>query len=169
MQKRLFSYNNKLAELVFLPLKNHQEFLEKVYAWQQEAWGHLHAHQPGYAEKIYRERLNINKLPITYLIFLENRIIGMVSLLRANQDKVGDPNLYQANGLYIIKSLRKQGLGKVIVEMIENAARDFGALQLQIGTVEKTLVNYYQQLGYSVTQENNLYDKYPVWMMVKTL
>lgn len=91
---------------------------------------------------------------IIYGAFDDCNIVGMVALenkfIGKNKDQL------KLDILYISKAYRKKGIGKKLVELIKNKAREMGATKLYISaTPTKNTVDFYFGIGSKLASEIN--------------
>ena len=105
------------------PLAECQEYMGLVTSWYNEAWGYLRPEKPNHAEELYKERLNINSLPIAYIVFQESTPVGTFSLA-TNTFGIGNPKIVMMNNVFVTSNQRGIGIGKEIVKLAANTAKE---------------------------------------------
>lgn len=91
---------------------------------------------------------------IIYGAFHGCNIVGMVALENKLIGKSKDQ--IKLDILYISKEYRKKGIGKKLVELIKNKAKEMGAAKLYISaTPTKNTVDFYIGIGSKLTSEIN--------------
>jgi GNAT superfamily N-acetyltransferase len=93
-----------------------------------------------------------------FVAVLDGRIVGTVTLLPPRLD---DPcELYRQPGVFsfgqfgVRPDLQRGGIGRLLVDHVETAARALGATQLALDTAEGAthLVQWYERLGFRFVQ-----------------
>lgn len=127
-------YIDELARLSFLEWQD-------IYAQRGQTLAHL--------VKIYRERTNIDCLPLTLVALLDARLIGMVSLyffdLPTRLDL--DPWL---GGLFVLPEWRNRGLATKLVHRATEEARKLKVSRLYLWT--SSAESLYQKLGWQAIE-----------------
>ena len=155
--------------LIVKPLTDCQEFMDTIVSWYDDAWGYLRPNQPKYSKLLYRSRLNIMSIPIAYVVFQDDIPVGTFSLV-PNTYGIGNLDATMLNSIYVTSNKRGNGIGKEIVKIAENiACKNFGIKVLQIGTVEFSLVKFYQNLGWDFIQEDILEGNHAVYLLQKNV
>lgn len=155
--------------LVVKPLAACQEFMDTVVSWYDDAWGYLRPDKPNHSKLLYKSRLNTMSIPIAYVVFQDDIPVGTFSLV-PNTYGIGNSDLTMLNSIYVLSHERGNGVGKEIVKIAENiASKNFGVKMLQIGTVEYSLVKFYENLGWSFAGEDILEDNHVVYVLQKDI
>lgn len=98
-----------------------------------------------YIEKL-QAHLNHEKLPLTFVAIQDNQPIGMASL-RINDGLRPDLEPW-LGGLIVDPDYRKQKIGERLITAIKDKAVEFSYDRLYLLTFDKTLPNWYRQLGW---------------------
>ena len=80
--------------------------------------------------------------------FNENTLIGGVSVMKNECKKKELPNCFQLRGLFVDKEFQHNGIGKTIVNFVENRFRDSGVNYLWMNARESAVL-FYLKLNYS--------------------
>jgi GNAT superfamily N-acetyltransferase len=80
--------------------------------------------------------------------FNGNTLIGGVSVMKNECKKKELPNCYQLRGLFVDKEFQHNGIGKTIVNFVENRLRDSGVNYLWMNARESAVL-FYLKLNYS--------------------
>ena len=80
--------------------------------------------------------------------FNGNTLIGGVSVMKNECKKKELPNCFQLRGLFVDKEFQHNGIGKTIVNFVENRLRDSGVNYLWINARESAVL-FYLKLNYS--------------------
>ena len=80
--------------------------------------------------------------------FNGNTLIGGVSVMKNESKKKELPNCFQLRGLFVDKEFQHNGIGKTIVNFVENRLRDSGVNYLWMNARESAVL-FYLKLNYS--------------------
>ena len=80
--------------------------------------------------------------------FNGNTLIGGVSVMKNECKKKELPNCFQLRGLFVDKEFQHNGVGKTIVNFVENRLRDSGVNYLWMNARESAVL-FYLKLNYS--------------------
>ena len=80
--------------------------------------------------------------------FNGNTLIGGVSIMKNECKKKELPNCFQLRGLFVDKEFQHNGIGKTIVNFVENRLRDSGVNYLWMNARESAVL-FYLKLNYS--------------------
>ena len=80
--------------------------------------------------------------------FYGNTLIGGVSVMKNECKKKELPNCFQLRGLFVDKEFQHNGIGKTIVNFVENRLRDSGVNYLWMNARESAVL-FYLKLNYS--------------------
>ncbi len=80
--------------------------------------------------------------------FNGNTLIGGVSVMKNECKKKELPNCFQLRGLFVDKEFQHNGIGKTIVNFVENRLRDSGVNYLWMNARESAVL-FYSKLNYS--------------------
>ena len=80
--------------------------------------------------------------------FNGNTLIGGVSVMKNECKKKELPNCFQLRGLFVDKEFQQNGIGKTIVNFVENRLRDSGVNYLWMNARESAVL-FYLKLNYS--------------------
>ena len=83
--------------------------------------------------------------------FNGNTLIGGVSVMKNECKKKELPNCFQLRGLFVDKEFQHNGIGKTIVNFVENRLRDSGVNYLWMNARESAVL-FYLKLNYSNTK-----------------
>ena len=91
----------------------------------------------------------LNKYSLTYVCLDDNKIVGMVSLTNGNY----------LNLLFVDKEYRRRGIGKKLVEIIDNLV--LGDLEVNVGAYAKS---FFEHIGFSLKVN---FEKKDTYSMIK--
>ena len=80
--------------------------------------------------------------------FNGNTLIGGVSVMKNECKKKELPNCFQLRGLFVDKEFQHNGIGKTIVNFVENRLRDSGVNYLWMNARESAVL-FYLKLNYT--------------------
>ena len=130
--------------LSWTELKASPELLNEVALWHQRAWPHN-----SLSERLSRLRLHLNDQPIptTFVAFIDNQAVGSVSLVAYQQMGGIKPSHWVAN-VFVLESLRRQGIGARLLQKIADYGRQLQLQRLQLYATDH--LQFYTQLGWKV-------------------
>ncbi len=83
-----------------------------------------------------------------FLAFKENRHIGFASFSCFNE------KIYKLQKLYVVPGEQKTGAGKVLLQTVETAVKNMGAVKLQLNVNRKNIAKtFYEKSGFVITRE----------------
>lgn len=141
---RPFSKSDSLTELT--------ELLHRAYKVLDDAgWHHVAGWQD---EKMTEHHVSKGEC---YVAELEGKIIGTILLYGDFSDKGDVPEIYKRSDVRVFgkfavePELQKHGVGGMLMDFVENHAREMGMKELALDTSEDTtnLIDYYEKRGYS--------------------
>ncbi len=91
----------------------------------------------------------LNKYSLTYVCLDDNKIVGMVSLTNGNY----------LNLLFVDKEYRRRGIGKKLVEIIDNLVLE--DLEVNVGAYAKS---FFEHIGFSLKVD---FEKKDTYSMIK--
>lgn len=110
----------------------------------------------------FSNHVNDISLPLTYVTFVDNSAVGMCSL-RMNDGVRSD--LYPWLGsLCVAANYQNQGIGKQLISHVQNQARRLGFECLYLFTLDRSIPQYYERLGWFVIGQDK-YNNHPVQLM----
>ena len=80
--------------------------------------------------------------------FNRNTLVGGVSVMKNECKKKKLPNCFQLRGLFVDKEFQHNGIGKTIVNFVENRLRDSGVNYLWMNARESAVL-FYLKLNYT--------------------
>lgn len=105
---------------------------------------------------VEKELLDPNSL--NYLVKMEDEVVGIVKLVKdSGLDEFSSAESLKAEKIYLLKSYAGQGLGKKVLEWIENHARSLKKKVLWLDTMQKgNPIQFYQKNGFVIKRESEL-------------
>ena len=98
------------------------------------------------AESWFYSSQNADSLPLTYVALKDSKPVGMCSL--SINDGIR-PDLFPWLGdLCVRPDHQQQGIGKKLIEIIKQKARDLHFGKLYLFTFEQRLADYYSRMGW---------------------
>ncbi|MHA2246641.1 MAG: GNAT family N-acetyltransferase [Candidatus Hodarchaeales archaeon] len=122
--------------------------LEKEF-WNVEKWNsEQKLHHISSLQDIYDRGGTI------FEAFYGSKIIGVIAL---DNEFIGrNKNQLNLAGLWVSKQYRKMGVGKALVELVKNKAREIGAEKLYVSTTpSQNTVKFYMNRGFRLAKEIN--------------
>lgn len=100
-----------------------EEILNIISTWMYNWWGNRDGYSFDATKCFMKHSMQEDRLPQTYGLFLNNKIIGMFQF--AYEDLNVRPDIYPwlAN-VYIDENYRKQGYGKKLLENVKKIAKE---------------------------------------------
>lgn len=147
-------------------LADHEEVIPALARWFYEEWAYLHPDRT--LEDVRRaleERTTRGRIPVALVAIEGKELLGSVSLKTHDMDTHLELTPWLA-GLYVAARRRKQGIGTLLVEAIENEARELGVQKAYLHTPGSEA--FYTRRGWCVTQRTQ-YHGYPVPVLEKTI
>jgi len=114
--------------------------------------------------KIYRGRMNTDRLPLT-LVALRGggKLVGMISLKFHDMDTRPDLDPW-LGGLLVLPQWRNRGMGTTLMRRATEEARRLNVSQLYLWT--HTAEGLYHKLGWQVVERTNYFGKEAVVMQI---
>jgi N-acetylglutamate synthase-like GNAT family acetyltransferase len=147
----------------FIPLNERPCAIAQIARWHYQEW---HALFPQRSEDDFAAELaqclGAEPIPQTWLLVDEDdAVIGTCSLLHHDMTTNRDLTPWLAN-VYVRPDRRGQGLGRMLVQQVMQAARSMGIAHLYLFTEDQQ--RFYQQLGWFVLRTQH-YETHPVSVM----
>ena len=101
--------------------------------------------------------------------FNRNTLVGGVSVMKNECKKKKLPNCFQLRGLFVDKEFQHNGIGKTIVNFVENRLRDSGVNYLWMNARESAVL-FYLKLNYTNSKISYLINEIGIhYLMYKKL
>src|SRR5262245_38439004 len=113
--------------------------------------------------KIYRGRMNTDRLPLTLVALQAGELVGMVSLKFHDMDTRPDLDPW-LGGLLVLPEWRNRGMGTTLMRRATQEARRLNVSQLYLWT--HTAEGLYHKLGWQVVERTNYFGKKSVVMQI---
>lgn len=110
----------------------------------------------------FREHMNKDGLPLTYIALDGEEVVGMCSL--RSSDGLKSKYLPWLASLCVEESYRKRGIGKLLTKLIQEKAHKMGFKKLYLFTFEQELVDWYISDGWEKI-EDTTYKDLPIVVM----
>lgn len=112
-----------------------------------------------------------------YLIKVEDTVLGIVKLVRdCGVDELLPEETLKAEKIYLLKAHSGQGLGKKVLQWIENHAKSLNKKVVWLDTMQKgNPILFYQKNGYVVKRESEVIlprvkpSEKAMWILTKRL
>ncbi|HYF98275.1 MAG TPA: GNAT family N-acetyltransferase [Coxiellaceae bacterium] len=106
-------------------------------------------------EQRFKEHLNHNSLPLTWVAFENNHSVGMASLRVTDGIRLElTPWL---GGLVVDPSHRGKKIGEELINQTKQKAREFGFEKLYLFAFNPTLPQWYEKLGWKFLDYDQLF------------
>jgi GNAT superfamily N-acetyltransferase len=113
--------------------------------------------------KNYRERMNIDRLPLTLVGRQASELVGMVSLKFHDMDTRPDLDPW-LGGLLVLPEWRNRGIGTMLMQRATEEARRLNISRLHLWT--HTAERLYHNLGWQVVERTEYFGKESVVMQI---
>lgn len=132
------------------------ETLNTITTWMYNWWGKDDGYSFDGIKCFMKHSMQNNKLPQTYGLFLDNKIIGMYQFRYDDLDVRPDIYPWLAN-VYIDKKYRKLGYGKILLESaIENTKNIIGFNEIFLFTKH---IGLYEKFGFEFVELIDTYNE----------
>jgi len=150
-------------------LADHQDAVSIIATWIYDEWSYLYPEMTLQdVASFLRERMNKEKLPLTFVALEAGEPVGTVSLKMHDMETRSDLS-HWLTSLYVVKPWRRRRIGSRLVEAAEKKAAELGVCKLVLFTTDATLPGqFYSKLGW-IVKEKAIYHAYPVIIMEKGL
>lgn len=111
---------------------------------------------------VYKEHLNTNDLPMTFVMVDGNKPIGMVSL--RDNDGIREDLTPWLGSLIVHPDYRRKGLGEMLINVTMQRCKAMGYKKLYLFALDPALPAWYKALGWKEIGEDKLYH-HPVTAM----
>ena len=139
---------NVMIKKVVTPTK---EVLDITTIWMYDWWGKKEKYKYADVYTYMNHSFNYDKLPQTYIMYLDEKIIGMYQI--TYRDLFVRPDIYPwVANIYVDKEYRNKGYGKLLIRSVKT--------EMKNNTTFDKLFLY--------TTHKNLYEKYG-WECIETI
>ena len=135
-----------------------KDILDITTRWMYEWWGTEENYKYDDIYAYMKNSFNKDKLPQTFIMYLDDKIIGMYQI--TYRDLFVRPNIYPwVANIYIDKEYRNKGYGKILISSIKNIVKENTTFnELFLYTTHK---NLYEKYGWecieAIDRNNKLY------------
>lgn len=136
------------SELRIKSLVHHQDLIPIVAQWYLSAFGSNETSLEK-CENALRNRLNADSLDCCFLAFIEDKVVGTVSLT-ANDIPTKTELSPCVTQLFVSEKYRHKYIGQSLVEFAERKLRDMGFQKAYLYTTNKTIHEWYAKLGWKI-------------------
>ena len=153
-------------------LANCPELVDELARLSWKEWPEVYEQRKQTLEhsvKNYRERMNTDRLPLTFvavragLAITCRELVGMVSLKFHDMDTRPDLDPW-LGGLLVLPKWRNQGVGTMLMRRATEEARRLDVPQLYLWT--HSAERLYDKLGWQVVERTNYFGKAAVVMQI---
>jgi N-acetylglutamate synthase-like GNAT family acetyltransferase len=148
-------------------LKNKPEYIEEIAHHMFSEWGHLRKNiNVNRFLNALNSRLNDDKIPFTLIAISKSKeLIGFASIVENDMDINRELKPW-ISGVYIKSEFRNKGMGQILVDKLEEKAKNLGLKKLYLFTFDKE--KFYNKLGWNKIK-NDFYLDLDVTLMSKIL
>lgn len=142
-------------------LRECPEVIPVLVEWLYEDW---HSYDRTLTrEKLslsFKERLQSQEIPITFVLFRNTKPIGMVSVKKISYEEFTDfpPDSVWMGSLRVVQEERKSGLGERLVRFAAEIAKHYGYKEIFFYTSDPNNVPWYKKRGAEVLCEREFRD-----------
>jgi GNAT superfamily N-acetyltransferase len=150
-------------------LANRPAFLEQLAQLSWKEWQEIYQQRDQTLEhclKNYRERMNTDRLPLTFVALNDAKLVGMVSLKFHDMDTRPDLDPW-LGGLLVLPEWRNRGVGTLLMQRATDEARRLNVSRLYLWT--HSAEGLYHKLGWQVVERSNYFGKEAVVMQMDLL
>jgi GNAT superfamily N-acetyltransferase len=148
-------------------LADRPEFLEQLAQLSWKEWQEIYQQRDQTLEhclKNYRERINTDRLPLTFVALRADELVGMVSLKFHDMDTRSDLDPW-LGGLLVLPEWRNRGVGTMLMHRAVDEARRLGVSRLYLWT--HSAERLYQKLRWQVVERTDYFGKEAVVMSME--
>ena len=143
----------KTSLLTLKLLAQHLEFISEIVSWKIKEFNYLNPDRTNVdVLKSVQQHLNINKLPITYVLLLNNKIIGTASLRPIDLETYQQVTPWLGS-VIIATEYRNQGIGTYMINAIMKEAFKFGHKKWYLYTADRA--SFYEEMGWQKIDETS--------------
>lgn len=137
-----------MSEVLIKPLINHPDAVSRLAEISYQLIGRIWVPGSSIASNINKlnGHLNTDKLPIAFVAHVDAKPVGMCSL-RANDGIYPDLTPWLGS-LVVDANYQKQGIGRKLIEVTKNKAKELSYQGLYLFTFDLTMPEYYFTLGW---------------------
>ena len=153
-------------------LANCPELIDELARLSPKEWQEIYEQRQQTLEdsvKNYRERLNTDRLPLTFVAVREGlavncrELVGMVSLKFHDMDTRPDLDPW-LGGLLVLPEWRNRGVGTMLMQRATEEARRLNICRLYLWT--HSAEELYHKLGWQVVERTKYFGKEAVVMQI---
>ncbi|RDY60942.1 GNAT family N-acetyltransferase [Flagellimonas nanhaiensis] len=114
---------------------------------------------------------------VHFLVKMEDEVVGIVKLIKDHPlDEFSEKEALLAQKIYLLQAYSGKGVGKKVLQLIEEFAQNLGKKIVWLDTMQKgSPINFYQKNGYTIKRESTLSlpgakpEERPMWVLTKVL
>ena len=157
-----------LSEIIVDYLANHAELVDQLALLSWTEWQPIYRQRGQtfeHARANYRERTNIDRLPLTLVALHDRELVGTVSLKYHDLDTRPDLDPW-LGALFVLPEWRKCGVASLLMNRVVDEARRLKLPQLFLWT--SSAEGLYLRLGWRVVERSEYCGKEIVVMQLET-
>jgi GNAT superfamily N-acetyltransferase len=157
-----------IFEITIDYLADHPELLDQLARLSWKEWQEIYQQRDQTLEhclKNYRERMNTDRLPLTFIAIQDAKLVGMVSLKFHDMDTRPDLDPW-LGGLLVLPEWRNRGIGTMLMHRATEEARQLNVSRLYLWTHSHSAERLYRKLGWEVVDQANYFGKQAVVMQL---
>lgn len=142
------------------------EVIPTLASWTFEQWGQQYKMDSVRVQfKLFADRLNRDKIPLSLVAFLDTQPVGTASL-KVREMTTHKHLPYWLGAVFVVEQFRNRGIGTELISRATDKARDLGVETLYLHTPDKA--GLYLRLGWEEIERTVYYD-HEVVIMKKEL
>ena len=142
------------------------EVIPTLASWTFEQWGQQYQMESIRVQlKLFADRVNRDKIPLSLVAFLDTRPVGTASL-KVREMTTHTHLPYWLGAVFVVEQFRHRGIGTKLISHATDKARDLGVETLYLHTPDKT--GLYLRLDWEEIERTVYYD-HEVVIMKKEL
>jgi GNAT superfamily N-acetyltransferase len=136
-------------------LKKHPEYAPILAFWAYREWYKTRSIPLDLVIKSYKDRINSDQIPMTWIVIEDDIPVGMVSIKNNDLWSRKDLNPWLAS-LFVLPDFRNHGLGYLLIRQVIEKAKSLKYSHLYLFTdSDKThLENFYTESGWSFLEKS---------------
>ena len=138
-------------------LTDHEDFIPQLAAWHHSQWANLN---PGDTEEArtarYREELESDGLPITFVAVADGALLGSASLLESDMKTRMELTPWLAS-VYVADEHRRKGIGEALVRRVVEEAATLRYQTIYLFTPDKA--HFYAKRGWTSLEKTTYHNE----------
>lgn len=136
-----------VGSLTFVAAREHRQYVDVIAALQFAEWSHLYPQWTlADAKAELMQEPNASGIPCSWFALYENNVVGAVMLVpdgEVENDSIDGP---WVAGLVVVESMRSQGIGRALMNFVEQQAQQLALPRLRLVTPKSA--EWYERMGW---------------------